>query len=307
MNGASSRPWSQPDPRQLPPIGAGRPFVDIIRLLRERAAEGKVEGYAELKIVRRQADDGGSGLIQRDDVLLSRWFGDDSPDPCADEIWQRLSDGTAHGVRTIRWESDRDLQAALLSEIETYVLSLPEAAGLPVEQAFEVSIGGRPCNGHIYFNPSRDAAAGDDGAGRHAEDWQILSPMRGGETGVEGLNRRLQRLFRTSARALAEPDEPRYRKISKPMGSQGILYGDKVINLANGKRKDVFPELNPAYLANGEIGVAVGKFKGKSAKYKGLPWKLEVEFSTQPGFKFGFSGRDFGVTFVVVPSPCRPL
>lgn len=319
------------DPRQLPPIGAGRPFVDIIRLLRERATEGKVEGYAELKIVRRQAGDGGSGLIQRDDVLLSRWFGGDSPDPGADEIWQRLSDGTTHGVRTIRWESDRELQTALLSEIEAYVVSLPEAAGLPVEQAFEVSIGGRPFNGHIYFNSSRDPAAGEDGAGRHAEDWQILSPMRGGETGVEGLNRGLQRLFRTSARALAEPDEPRYRKVPKPMGSQGILYGDKVINLANGRRKYVYPDLNPAYLANGEIGVVVGQFKGRNAKYKGLPNKLEVEFSTQPGFKFSFTGRDFGedgderlelayaltihksqgsefgVTFVVVPNPCRSL
>ena len=27
---------------------------------------------------------------------------------------------------------------------------------------------------------------------------------------------------------------------------------------------------------------------------KGLPWKIEVEFSSQLGFKFGFGGSDFG-------------
>ncbi|WP_269930171.1 AAA family ATPase [Aminobacter sp. HY435] len=319
------------DPRQLPPIGAGRPFVDIIRLLRERGGDGNVQGYAELKIVRRQAQGAGSDLIRRDDLLLSRWFGGDSPDPGADEIWQRLSDGTAQGIRVVRWENDRDLSTALLREIQSHVLALPDAQGLSLEQAFEVSLGGRPYGGHIYFNPTRDPVTGSDGAGKHAEDWQILSPVRGGETGIDGLNRRIQRIFRTSVRSLAEPEQPRYRKVPKPMGSQGILYGDKVINLANGRRKDVYPELNRAYLANGEIGVVVGQFKGKKATYKGLPWKLEVEFSTQPGFKFGFSGRDFGqdgderlelayaltihksqgsefgVTFVVVPNPCRPL
>jgi hypothetical protein len=115
------------------------------------------------------------------------------------------------------------------------------------------------------------------------------------------------------------------------MGSQGILYGDKVINLSNGRRFDVYPEDSGAYLANGEIGLAVGQYKGTNWKPKKLPWKLEVEFSTQLGVKFGFSGNDFsedgsdrlelayaltihksqgsefGTTFVVVPYPCRLL
>lgn len=322
------------DPRQLPPIGAGRPFVDIIRLLREQGEGSSIRGFAELKIVRRQAQEADSASSQRDDVLLSRWFGGDAPDPGADEIWQRLADGKANGVRAVRWEGDRDLQAKLLSEIENFVTSAPEAEGLTTEQAFEVSLGGGLHGGHVYFHPSRRDEAGlvtDFGAGYHAEDWQVLSPMRTGETGVDGLNRRFQKLFRSGARALAEPPVAQYRKVPKPMGSQGILYGDKVINLANGMRKDVFPALDRAYIANGEIGIVVGQFKGKSAKYKGLPWKLEVEFSTQLGHKFGFSGRDFGEdgderlelayaltihkaqgsefgsTFVVVPNPCRPL
>jgi ATP-dependent exoDNAse (exonuclease V) alpha subunit len=115
------------------------------------------------------------------------------------------------------------------------------------------------------------------------------------------------------------------------MGNQAILYGDKVINLSNGRRYDVYPDMDKAYLANGEIGLVIGQYKGKNWKPKRLPWKLEVEFATQLGYKFGFSGSDFGedgderlelayaltihkaqgsefgTTFVIVPNPCRPL
>ena len=81
-----------------------------------------------------------------------------------------------------------------------------------------------------------------------------------------------------------------------------------------------------AYLANGDLGVVVGQYKTKN--FKGLPWKLEVEFVGQLGFKFGFwknefgddadnplelayaltvhktQGSEFGMTFLVLPNPC---
>lgn len=71
------------------------------------------------------------------------------------------------------------------------------------------------------------------GGGADAEAWQILSPVRAGETGVDGLNRWLQKSFRQQVRAWAEPDKHWQRKTCKPLGAQGILYGDKVINVAN--------------------------------------------------------------------------
>jgi ATP-dependent exoDNAse (exonuclease V) alpha subunit len=41
------------DPRQLPPIGAGRPFADLVALLRDEPGRGG--GVAELRTSRRQA------------------------------------------------------------------------------------------------------------------------------------------------------------------------------------------------------------------------------------------------------------
>lgn len=317
------------DPRQLPPIGAGRPFVDIIRLLGEEGASPS-RGLAELKIVRRQTESSSENKMPRDDVLLSRWFSGEVPDVGADEVWERLAGHCAHGIRAIGWTTETDLQAKLLSEITSHVRAGVDPL-FSNEAAFEISLGGGEYNGRVYFQPSRDDNGTRRGGGAEVENWQILAPIRAGETGVDGLNRWIKRLFRFSVRGWAEPEVHYHRKIAKPMGSQAILYGDKIINLANGRRRDVYPELDKAYLANGEIGLVVGQYKRKSTKYKGLPWKLEVEFATQLGHKYGFTpsdfgedgderlelayaltihkaqGSEFGTTFVIVPNPCRPL
>jgi energy-coupling factor transporter ATP-binding protein EcfA2 len=322
------------DPRQLPPIGAGRPFVDLVRLLREQPASntGVPHGFAELKIVRRQTD---MGPIARDDTVFARWFGGDSPDPGADEVWSRLEAGTAVGITAVQWGDEADLKEKLLAALTAEVHNLAQqrgVSGVPDDVAFEVSLGGSVFGQGVYFQPQFNKN-GDLGSGASAEAWQMLSPIRSGETGVDGVNRWIQKLFRERARGLAvsPPDKPWERKTCKPLGSQGILYGDKVINVANGAREDVYPEKDRAYLANGEIGIVVGQYKGKSWKPKRLPWKLEVEFSTQPGYKYGFSewefgqdgdarlelayaltihksqGSEFGTTFVIVPNPCRLL
>ena len=110
----------------------------------------------------------------------------------------------------------------------------------------------------------------------------------------------------------------------------------KVINLVNtdpklrwNKHRKVYPEKDDAYIANGEIGMVVGFFRKR-----GLPdlrWKLEVEFSSQPGFKYDFTSRDFkeesnavlerayaltvhksqgsefSTVILVLPNPCRLL
>lgn len=312
------------DPRQLPPIGAGRPFVDLIRLLKE-AGSSPIRGLAELTIVRRQVEGEGE-TASRDDVLLSRWFSGEAPDVGADEVWERLSRGHATGVRAVTWTGETDLQAKLLTEVTAHVRTGVDPSWSD-EVAFEVSLGGSEYNGRAYFHLSKDG----EGGGAKVENWQVLAPLRGGETGVDGLNRWIKRLFRLSVRGWAEPEKHWQRKITKPLGGQAILYGDKVINLSNGRRKDVYPPMEGAYLANGEIGLAVGQYKGPRAPYKRLPWKLEVEFATQLGHKFGFSSRDFGedgdqrlelayaltihksqgsefgTTFVVIPNPCRPL
>jgi hypothetical protein len=119
------------------------------------------------------------------------------------------------------------------------------------------------------------------------------------------------------------------RKIPQPFGRQSLIYGDKVINVINQRRNDVWPAAEgEAYIANGDLGVIVGQYKGKNWRLKGLPFKVEVEFAGQLSHKYGFrsgefgdeganplelayaltvhktQGSEFGITFVILPNPC---
>lgn len=138
-----------------------------------------------------------------------------------------------------------------------------------------------------YFNRSRDGEIGSVGA---IEDWQVLSPLRGMPFGVGDINRQVHERFRSGFIDLATR-EPWKRPIPKPMGAERIVYGDKVINLGNHTRdgKKVYPQQDAlGYLANGEIGVAVGLWKAG-----GSPKILKVEFSSQHGYTYDFYGSDF--------------
>jgi ATP-dependent exoDNAse (exonuclease V) alpha subunit len=327
------------DPRQLPPIGAGRPFVDIIRYLRGSELEGTGAALAELRTVMRQR--GG------DDLLLASWFSDEPPPHDAEQVWGRLRAGTAKRIRAVRWQTDGELLAALEIHLKIELraragrrLKALEATGTEFrtpetdEDCLETSLGGIPhANGAVYFRPSKDE---NDvrGAAAFAEAWQILSPQRSGEAGVDGLNRRIQGALKRRSKDWASPPQNKgwTRKTARPLGPQGILYGDKVINVTNDWRRDVWPKDGGSrYLANGEIGIVVGQQKGPMWKGDRLPWKAEIEFHDQRTFKFGFSerefsddgssplelayaltihksqGSEFGTTFVVVPANTRLL
>ena len=307
------------DPRQLPPIGAGRPFVDTVRELKPENVETLFPrcgpGYAELKIPRRQPGE------TRADVLLASHFNGQPLDPGADAVLDEGEEGMDGRLRLVRWNNPQELQEKLVAElVETLGLAGPDD-----ELGFEESLGGAR-HGDIpwafFWNRFRD----NPGAAARAEAWQMLSPVRAGLVGVDALNRMLQTRFRAKARELAET-EGWGRKVPRPIGPQMLLYGDKVINVINQRRRDVWPKpAGEAYLANGDVGIVVGQYKTK--KLRGLPWKLEVEFAGELGPKYGFypgefgdegrnplelaycltvhkaQGSEFGVTVVVLTNPC---
>ncbi|NPU97346.1 MAG: AAA family ATPase [Candidatus Omnitrophica bacterium] len=307
------------DPRQLPPIGAGRPFVDIVNYLKPANVETMFPrcgpGYAELTIPRRQQGEG------REDVLLAAHFSRQPLDPGADAVWNLLMSESHGRIWLVQWNHPQELHEKILAEL-VRALSL---AGPEDELGFEMSLGGTPYENisRAFFWPQNETR---EGAAAKAEAWQILSPVRAGLAGVDALNRMIQDRFRRQTRELAEAEGFR-RKVPRPIGPQMLLYGDKVINVINQHRRDVYPTPEgEAYIANGDIGIVVGQYK--TQKMKSLPRKLEVEFATQPGYKYVFhtsefgdeganplelaycltvhktQGSEFGLTFVVLTNPC---
>lgn len=266
------------DPAQLPPIGAGRPFVDIIAQLRPSDYENRfprvAAGYAELTIERRQI---GS---ERPDLRLARWFSSTPPSGGDDDIF--CVNNEAHStLRFVSWQKSEDFQEKLIDVI-TQELAL---AGANDQRGFNQALGATPTGEYDYFNATRN---GKEGAVKSVEAWQILSPLRGMPFGVGDINRQLHERFRVGFVELASRHR---RSIPKPMGAERIVYGDKVINLGNHRRdgRKVYPQEGAlGYLANGETGIIVGQWKSN-----GFPKILKVEFSSQVGFTYDFYGNDF--------------
>lgn len=277
------------DPRQLPPIGAGRPFVDIVAHLAPENVESMFprvsRGYAELTVPRRQ----GSG--ERDDLQLASWFGGSRNGPGDDRVFEILAgQRKSETIHFIRWETPDELEQAIPRVLAEHLGFDP---AMKETQAFARATGAvLDERGSAWFNTAwRDRP----GSGRAADAWQILTPVRQKPWGVDPLNRLIHQRYKGEQVVWARNQKPWARSIPPPMGEMQILYGDKVINNRNWSvsKNRMFPKPETwGYLANGEIGVVVGHRKTKKRSWN--PENLEIEFSTQPGIQFTYYPSDFG-------------
>lgn len=293
--GATDRIILVGDYRQLPPIGAGRPFADIVQMLKPDVFDDVDvrcgPAFAELKQIRRQVS---SPNDQRWDVALSQCFSDEPAEDSFD-VFRKLCDGQikSNHIRLEKWYASQDFQ-------ELFQRILNEELGLESGEeikAFNRSLGAVDSGEFQYFNYGN--------AEKTIENWQIISPINGMGYGVKEINKNVQNTYRRNfidlaLNAKAEgADWHRSRKIAKPKGNDGIVYGDKVINLRNmnwGEKGHVNPyskkkeALN--YIANGEIGVITGDWRKKGDTSKGEP-NLHIAFSTQPGYEYVFWANNF--------------
>ncbi len=260
------------DPNQLPPIGAGRPFVDLVRLLRKnldpKAFPKVCSSYGELTIHRRQKSD-----VRRLDVELSKLFTSSAAE-VDDDVFAEMNAGlnTEH-IEYYKWTTKEEFEDTLL-EVITKEIGMSNINDI---DGFDESLGGSVTSSGTYFNM---------GNSKKIEEWQILAPVRNMPHGVMSINRLIHNRYRENYVELSK--RGKFRKIPKMLGPENIVYGDKVINVTN-IRKDSYPPENAMnYVANGEIGIAAGGF-GKSSMLR----YLHIEFSSQPGFSYSYDEKDF--------------
>ena len=127
------------------------------------------------------------------------------------------------------------------------------------------------------------------GAASFADKWQILAPVKNMPQGVMNMNRLIHLKYREKYLEVSKHWGAR-KRIANSLGPEGIVYGDKVINVINTSQKEAYPADSGArnYIANGEIGIACGDY---SAKRKNN--YMHVEFSSQKGYSYSFDKRDF--------------
>lgn len=297
------------DHRQLPPIGAGRPFFDIIAFLRNGVGPGSGIGMAELTIGRRAVT---LGKASRDDLRVASLFSIDGAAPAADEALARVLENKGDGTISIRTWTDADSLAEVLYQLLESESRLDLVKGS--RGSLRKSLGATgEYNGHPAFVRSE--------GGKMTEAWQLLSPLRARDGGVSTLNDLVRDRYRPGDLAAA-----RNSKYDPwPLGSELILKHDKVICIRNHQRQLWRPstrEKHKISLANGEMGMVTQVKSGNPI----------VEFAGRKDAEFTFytsefgdlergeflelayavtihksQGSQFGVTLVVVPQPCALL
>ena len=290
------------DPNQLPPIGPGRPFADLVGFLRQCTESEDPEtkslgnALAELTVEVRTAARGPSDALR-----LAALFSSGPALVDADRILADLESGEKlKDLEICFWKTPDELGQQLLKQFRQHLDLRSDTDIERFDRALGISE-----DGWVPFDKP-------DGA----ENFQVLSPVRMHAHGVYEINRWIQHHFRSE-----ELKKARDRRALK-LGDEELVLRDKVIQLENGTRrawdgKNQFDE----YLANGEVGILTSSSKGF----------LNAIFAGRPGVTFGYKdsydfaggagplelayaltvhkaqGSDFEKVFVVVPCECRIL
>ena len=316
------------------PIGTGRPFADIISYIESQGIRKQfprvARSFGELTVICRQR----SCLVEmkdkteRMDVQLAKRFSGQPFEEDDEDIFHLLAKQPEWPqLMLIQWNDAYDLEKKLNNALKNE-LKLNKKTYI---QDFDRKLGGKrfdrcPADFPIksFFNRS---------AAKAVESWQILSPVKGYGYGVKEINRAIQTTFREQIMELAY--DYRSKRIPKPRGTDNVIYGDKVMNIRNTKWKpwdEVYPDDDKClrYIANGEIGIIIGKYRKQYDRWKGeLP--SEVVFSSQPDHIYKFKkrhfkeesesplelayaitvhksqGSGFKTLFLIIPNPCHLL
>ncbi|MBN8977675.1 MAG: AAA family ATPase [Rhizobiales bacterium] len=255
------------DPNQLPPIGMGRPFADLVAHLDDAGDKQQEVGAALAKLSVEVRTSAGA---PSDSLRLASWFTREPQPVDADRVLNDLEAGeTFNDLEVHYWKTPKDLHEQF-SDLFQRHLGLD---GRDDVKAFNLALGLTE-EGWVPYGDH-------DGA----ENFQILCPVRKSIHGVYELNRWIQRRFRASQ--LKGSRQP----WGLSLGDEEIVWGDKVILARNGSRggwngKD--KKRVKEYLANGEIGVAgIGRGIAKNKL-------LNVAFVGRPDIEFGFGPESFG-------------
>lgn len=287
------------DPNQLPPIGPGRPLVDIIAWL--EADEERKKCFARLEVQTRCEEHDGDEYRPSLALQLADGYLRDDTSPGDDEMISRVAREDVGGDLEVHYWGDAS--------------QLEQQLAASMKKHLKLTDGG---NVYIPFNASLGLE--EDSKKNNpvlAERWQILSPVRNHEFGTTEINRKIQAKYRGGMLNYSKG-----RNGVKPFGEQEIVRTDKVMQAIN-CRKTSYPKGEGlSYVANGEIGLVVSTSKGSERSDS-----MKVQFSTQPLSSYYYprpdvdgqlelayaltvhksQGSDFDIVFLILPKNASTL
>ena len=273
------------DPSQLPPIGPGRPFADIIEWLQA----DRPKCIAPLRVCMRTVEEGGGSPEDSVALALAEGYRASVASPGDDETLAAVARGESRGDLEVVFWNDHD---QLLAELRSRM-----AANLEI--------------GHADYKSFNRSLGIDKRDWVRSEAWQILSPTRAQHFGTEDLNRQIQMEYKGGLVATAKRRKPR------PFGDQEIVWTDKVIQILN-RSMGAWPRRTGLdYVANGEIGiVARTSTDSLVVAFSTQPhvtyryYRSQVDENIQLAYALTVhkaQGSDFDIVFLIVPQTASTL
>lgn len=267
------------DPNQLPPIGRGKVFADIIDWLKTSHPECVGELSVNLRQMENKLDGCGTGILDLASVYVrnaDRSKKDEEESLRAEEMFQRLQDLPPDGavdkdLRVIFWKDAGDLMDKLVARL---VSDMEEDTGKKRD----------PEAPHKLW---LEAAKTEEG-GYRPDYSQIISPYIHEDFGTEAVNLRLQK-------------EARGESLKRVGSISGITLFDKVIQTRNRGASDPLRAWNfktkanePCEVFNGELGYVRPHGFDKNWKWEGFRLKhFWVTFSRKEHLAVGY-GKKLG-------------
>lgn len=272
------------DYRQLPPIGTGRPFVDIFKYLKDQ--------NKSMAILKRQFRQYTDTIIpeepkERLDIRLAKWFSDDEIRRNDEDIFEEIANNKNKkwkNISFIEWFNTKDLAEKMKKATDdeiNKILGNSRTEDFAVN--FDLSLGGFQNGKFTNFNLN---------SAKSIENWQLITPNRTQGYGTKMLNLIYQQNYRSKILNAINRMSNLNRTLPHPVGEDNIVYGDKVINNSNIKWSSVYPRGEEAnkYIANGELGIHIGSF---GELYKTTK-KVNIAFSSQLNYSYQFYENHFG-------------
>ncbi|MGO4889957.1 AAA family ATPase [Anaerobacillus sp. MEB173] len=250
------------DPNQLPPIGAGRPFVDLINYL-EMAHPDKV---ATLKTEMRQGSGG-------DDLSFAQLFSN-SNSVDKDVLYRIQSNQTDERLKYIQYTDLEELEKVFFEEL----VEIAEMKNKDDIDGFNKSLGAAVGNYTNYPTSKK------------IEEWQVLSPTKFIGAGSYYLNNQVHQKYRQD---IVEQWNKYPWSKNSPQSVQNIVFGDKVISNVNGEKDYWDGSSGKAYIANGEIGIMVDYPSHYGKSDRNTSW-YKFRFGSFEGKVFSYTKADFG-------------
>ncbi len=303
------------DPNQLPPIGRGKIFADIIDWLKENNEETVGTLSINIRQMENRLTGRGTGILDlsslyiRETLKYSESYHRAAEKVKVEKMLKKIQEAgdITKDLRVIYWKDTAELEDKL---INTIISDMESDTSLQYDEDKPYELWGN--------------AFKDDKNNQNAEYQQIISPYRGELFGIESINELIQKKF---------------NKINIDRRGQlgGVTYFDKVIQFINRPKSNPYWSYNCSTkkrekidVYNGEIGFV--KPHGYDSKMWKNHWfrmkRFQVVFSRKQKFWIEFSspgdveknielaycisvhkaqGSEFGRVYYVLPKSKKSL